>query len=156
MASEALARAVHFALNPHPPPTDAGSSADSELYSLPMVRDAEKCWRRIVLRQLLCWRVACHQVLLTELVDLEPKRTSVEAAPVSEVPRRVVTRTELFLRTKLTPGKGWRDGFIPAEECRHREGAEHLDVTPHRIRCVVPQSFPTHPIPYPMHPALPM
>ena len=121
MASAALARAVQFALNPPPPPTDEGRSADAELYSLPLVRDAEKCWRRRVLRQLLCWRVACHQVLLTELVDLEPKKTSEEAASVSEVPRRVVTRTELFLRTKLTPGKSLREGFTPVSECRHRE-----------------------------------
>ena len=125
MASEALARALRFVVNPPPappPPTAAGSSLDAELYSLPLVRDAEKCWRRVVLRQLLCWRVACHQVLLTELVDLEPIPVGEAAASASEEPkRRVVSRTELFLRTKLKPGTSLREGFIPVSECRHRE-----------------------------------
>ena len=123
MASEALARAVRSAVNPQPPPpTDP--EADVELFSLPLVRDAEKCWRRIVLRQLLCWQVASLQVLFTEVVDNEPRRSSDSAAPPTEVSfKRVVTRTELLLRPKLAPGKSTRDlqGLIPVSECRHRE-----------------------------------
>ena len=60
MASEALARAVRTAVNPRPLASSEGpgTDADAELFSLPLVRDPEKCWRRIVLRQLLCWQAA--------------------------------------------------------------------------------------------------
>ena len=91
------------------------------MYSLPVVRDAEKCWRRIVLRQLLCWQVASRQVLLTELIDIEPKRTSETSWALEGAPRRTISRTELFLRTRLPQGKSLREGFVPASECRHRE-----------------------------------
>ena len=62
--------------------------------------------------------------MLTEVVDIEPKKTSdMTAAPPEASFKRVVTRTELFLRPKLAPGKSTRDqqGLLPASECRHRE-----------------------------------
>ena len=127
MASEALARAVRAAVNPYPPAPRAGpdiTDADAELYSLPLVRDPEKCWRRIVLRQLMCWRVAFLQALLTDVVDIEPRKSSdLLAPPPEESLKRVITRTELFLRHKLAPSKSMRDqqGLLPASECRHRE-----------------------------------
>ena len=119
--SEALARAVHLAFNPPPTVVESGSAVDAEMYSLPLVRDAEKCWRRIVLRQLLCWQVASRQVLLTELIDIEPKKTSEQTWAFEGPSKRIISRTELFLRAKLPPGKSVREGFVPASECRHRE-----------------------------------
>ena len=125
MASEALARAARAPVNPHPPaPQVEPGTTDAELYSLPLVRDPEKCWRRIVLRQLLCWQAAYLQVLFTEVVDIEPRRSSDRTTPPVEAPtKRTITRTELLLRPKLTPGKSTRDlqGLIPVSECRHRE-----------------------------------
>ena len=126
MASEALARAVRTAVNPRPLASSdgPGTDADAELFSLPLVRDPEKCWRRIVLGQLLCWQAASLQVLFTEVVDIEPRRSSEPAtAPVEKSSKRTITRTELLLRPKLTPGKSTRDlqGLIPVSECRHRE-----------------------------------
>ena len=126
MASEALARAVRTAVNPRPLVSSErpGTDVDAELYSLPPVRDPETCWRRIVLRQLLCWQAASLQVLFTEVVDIEPRRSSEPAtAPAEASLKRTVTRTELLLRPKLTPGKSNRDlqGFIPVSECRHKE-----------------------------------
>ena len=94
---------------------------DAEVYSLPVVRDAEKCWRRIVLRELLCWQVASRQVLLTELINIEPKKTSEQTWAFEGPSKRIISRTELFLRAKLPPGKSVRGGFVPASECRHRE-----------------------------------
>ena len=124
MASEALARAVRTALNPRPLASseDPETGADAELFSLPLVRDPEKCWRRIALRLLLCWQAASLQVLFTEVVDIEPRRSS-ESAPTEVSFKRTITRTELLLRSKLTPGKSTRDlqGLIPVAECRHRE-----------------------------------
>ena len=74
MASDAVARATRFVLHPHPCP--AAESKDEDLDVPPTVRHPEKGWRRIVLQQvlqqLLCWQVAWRQVLLAELVDLEP------------------------------------------------------------------------------------
>ena len=129
MASAALARAVRTAVNPHRPlasvPEGADTTdADAELFDLPVVRDPEKCWRRIVLRQLLCWQAASLQVLFTEVVDLEPRKSSEPAtASVEASSKRTITRTELLLRPKLSPGKSTRNqqGLIPASECRHRE-----------------------------------
>ena len=126
MASEALARAVRAAVNPRPlASTDgAGIDVDAELFSLPLVRDQEKCWRRLVLRQLLCWQAASLQVLFTEVVDIEPRRTSASTTAPAEVPfKREISRTELLMRPKLAPGKSNRDlqGLIPVLECRHRE-----------------------------------
>ena len=128
MASAALARAVRTAVNPRPlasVPEGAGTTdADAELFSLPLVRDPEKCWRRIVLRQLLCWQAASLQVLFTEVVDLEPRKSSEPAtASVEASSKRTITRTELLLRPKQNPAKSTRNqqGLIPASECRHRE-----------------------------------
>ena len=126
MASEALARAVRTAVNPRPLASSdgPGTDADAELFALPLVRDPEKCWRRIALRQLLCWQAASLQVLFTEVVDIEPRRSSDRTTPPVEAPtKRTITRTELLLRPKLTPGKSTRDlqGLIPVSECRHRE-----------------------------------
>ena len=128
MASAALARAVRTAVNPHPlasVPEGAGTTdADAELFSLPLVRDPEKCWRRMVLRQLLCWQAASLQVLFTEVVDIEPRKSSEPAtASVEASSKRTITRTELLLRPRLNPGKSTRNqlGLLPASECRHRE-----------------------------------
>ena len=128
MASEALERATREAVHPTrpaAPSTGADTTdADAELFSLPLVRDPEITWRRIVLRQLLCWQAASLQVLFTEVVDIEPRRSSEPATAPAELSfKRIITRTELLLRPKLTPGKSTRDlqGLIPVSECRHRE-----------------------------------
>ena len=125
MASEALARAVRFTVNPHPraPVPEATDTTDAELFDLPVVRDTEICWRRLVLRQLLCSQAAYLQVLFTEVVDLEPRRDSGARSSTETSTKREITRTELLLRTKLSPGKSTRNqqGLIPASECRHRE-----------------------------------
>ena len=98
MASAALARAVRTAVNPRPlasvPEGADTTDADAELFSLPLVRDPEKCWRRIVLRQLLCWQAAYLQVLFTEVVDLELRKDSGPArAPTEASSKRTITRT---------------------------------------------------------------
>ena len=127
MASEALERAVREAVHPtRPTAPSAGADttdADAELFSLPLVRDPETCWRRVVLRQLLCWQAAWARVLFTEVVDIEPRRTSEPPGLAEVTTKRIVTRTELLMRTKLTPSKSMRDlaGLIPVSECRHRE-----------------------------------
>ena len=68
MASEALARAIRFTVNPRPlaPVPEATDTTDAELFDLPVVRDPEICWRRLVLQQLLCSQAAFLQVLFTE------------------------------------------------------------------------------------------
>ena len=128
MASAALARAVRTAVNPHRhlasvPEGTSTTDADAELFDLPVVRDPEKCWRRIVLRQLLCWQAAYLQVLFTEVVDIEPRKGSEPTSTSAETPRRTISRTELLLRPQLPPGKSTRNqqGLLPASECRHRE-----------------------------------
>ena len=128
MASEALARAVRTAVNPHRPLASVPEGADTtdvdaEIYDLPVVRDPEICWRRIVLRQLLCWQAAYLQVLFTEVVDIEPRKGSEPTSTSAETPRRTISRTELLLRPQLAPGKSTRNqqGLLPASECRHRE-----------------------------------
>ena len=129
MASAALARAVRTAVNPHRPlatvPEGGADSTDvdAEIYDLPVVRDPEICWRRIVLRQLLCWQAAYLQVLFTEVVDIEPRKGSEPTSTSAETPRRTISRTELLLRPQLPPGKSTRNqqGLLPASECRHRE-----------------------------------
>ena len=128
MASEALARAVREVIHPRPPASKSEGadekSADAEFFSLPLARDPEKCWRRLVLRQLLCWQAASLQVLFTEVVDIEPRRRPGLVQEPTELSfKQTVTRTELLLRPQLTPGKSTRDlqGLIPVSECRHRE-----------------------------------
>ena len=129
MASAALARAVRTAVNRHRPlasvPEGTGTTdVDAEIYDIPVVRDPEICWRRIVLRQLLCWQAAYLQVLFTEVVDLEPRKGSEPAtASVEASSKRTISRTELLLRPQLSPGKSTRNqqGLLPALECRHRQ-----------------------------------
>jgi len=63
-------------------------------------------------------------VLFTEVVDIEPRRTSASTTAPTEVSfKREISRTELLMRPKLAPGKSNRDlqGLIPVSECRHRE-----------------------------------
>ena len=127
MTSEAIERAVREVTRPTRPtasPTGADTTdADVEAYSLPLVRDPELCWRRVVLRQLLCLQVAWTRVLFTEVVDLEPRRSSEPPAPTEAPSRRTVPRAELLMRQKLPPSQSTRDlaGLIPVSECRHRE-----------------------------------
>ena len=128
MASAALARAVRTAVNPHRPlaPVPEGGAdttdVDAEIYDLPVVRDPEICWRRIVLQHLLCWQAAYLQVLFTEVVDIEPRKGSEPTPTSAATPRRTISRTELLLRQRLPPGKSTRNqqGLLPASECRHR------------------------------------
>ena len=124
MASEAIERAVRVALRPTRPASGADTTdADVEAYSLPLVRDPELCWRRVVLRQLLCWQVAWTRVLFMEVVDLEPRRSSEPPALTEVTSRRMVTRTELLMRPKLNPSRSTRElaGLLSVSECRHRE-----------------------------------
>ena len=132
MASEAIDRAVRALLHPtRPAPGADTTDADVEAYSLPLVRDPEQTWRRVVLRQLLCWQVAWTRVLFMEVVDLEPRRSLEPPAPTEASTRRIVTRTELLMRPKLPPSQSTRDlaGLTPVSECRHREIVRRGDKT---------------------------
>ena len=61
---------------------------DHAAFDLPLARDVEHCWRRLVWRALLALSAARLQVVLCEVVEIEPAYSFYHEAPRAKGDRR--------------------------------------------------------------------